>query len=124
MYAVVETGGKQIRVREGDVVEIEKLDARVGDEVIFDRVLCLAGDGRLIPGNPTVPGAVVVGRVEAQVRGRKIVVLRYKAKVNYHKKTGHRQALTRVRITEIRHGRRDTAEEGATELPAAGEAGA
>ena len=105
MYAVVETGGKQIRVREGDVVEVEKLNAQAGDEITFDRVLCLSGDGRLVPGNPTVDGASVVGRVEGQGRGRKIIVFRYKSKVNYRKKTGHRQALTRVRITEIRYDR-------------------
>ncbi len=102
MYAVVEVGGKQIRVREGDVVEVEKLGAAPGDEVAFDQVLCLAGDGRFFPGNPTVDGAQVIGRVEQQGRGRKIIVFRYKAKVNYRRKTGHRQAFTRVRITEIR----------------------
>ncbi len=110
MYAVVETGGKQIRVSEGDVVEIEKLEALPGDEVTFDRVLCLAGDGRLVPGNPTVGGAAVVGRVEAQKRGKKIIVFRYKSKVNYRKKTGHRQGLTRVRITEIRYDREGAAQ--------------
>lgn len=102
MYAVVETGGKQVRVREGDVVEIERLDLEPGDEVVFDRVLCLSGDGRLVPGHPLVDGATVKGRVEAQFRGPKIIVFRYKAKANYRRKTGHRQSLTRVRITEVR----------------------
>lgn len=102
MYAVVETGGKQIRVQEGDVVEVEKLAGATGDEITFDRVLCLGGDGLLVPGNPTVVGATVLGRLEAQKRGKKIIVFRYKSKVNYRKKTGHRQSLTRVRITEIR----------------------
>ena len=102
MYAVVETGGKQVRVREGDVLEVERLDLAPGDEVVFERVLCLSGDGRFFPGRPLVEGAVVRGRVEAQVRGRKVVVFRYKAKVNYRRKTGHRQPLTRVRITEVR----------------------
>ena len=102
MYAVVETGGKQLRVREGDIVRVELLDAAPGAEVVFDRVLCLAGEGMLIPGRPTVPGAVVIGEVLAQARGRKIVVFKYKAKVNYRRKTGHRQALTVVRVTAIR----------------------
>jgi len=105
MYAVVETGGKQIRVREGDIVEVEKCPGEPGTEITFDRVLCLSGDGRLVPGNPTVPGAQVVGLVQAQARGPKIVVFRYKSKVNYRRKTGHRQQLTRVRITEIRYAR-------------------
>lgn len=109
MYAVVETGGKQIRVREGDVVEVEKLAGEAGTEVTFDRVLCLSGDGRLVPGNPIVKGASVVGRVERQGRGKKIIVFRYKSKVNYRKKTGHRQSFTRVRITEIRYDRQDAA---------------
>ena len=104
VYAVVETGGKQIRVHEGDVVEIEKCDAAPGDPVVFDRVLCLAGDGRFVPGNPTVAGARVEGLVLAQTRGPKITVFRYKSKVNYRRKTGHRQSLTRVRIAAIRHG--------------------
>ena len=115
MYAVVETGGKQIRVRAGDVVEVEKCPGEPGDEITFDRVLCLSGDGLLVPGNPTVTGAVVVGRVEAQKRGRKITVFRYKSKVNYRKKTGHRQSLTRVRITEIRDGRPGPAPEAGSE---------
>ncbi len=102
MYAVVETGGKQIRVTQGDVVEVERCPGKAGDEITFERVLCLSGDGRLVPGDPLVSGAVVVGRIEAQVRGRKIDVFRYKSKVNYRRKTGHRQDLTRVRILEIR----------------------
>jgi large subunit ribosomal protein L21 len=91
-------------VHEGDVVEVEKLDGEPGAEVAFERVLCLSGDGQFVPGNPTVPGAVVLGRLEAQTRGRKIIVFRYKSKVNYRRKTGHRQSLSRVRITEIRTG--------------------
>ncbi len=105
MYAVVETGGKQVRVREGDVVTVERLEGVTGDEVTFERVLCVAGPGTLIPGNPTVPGARVVGRLEAQGRGRKIVVFKYKSKINYRRKTGHRQAFTRVRITAIHYAR-------------------
>ncbi len=117
MYAVVETGGKQLRVSEGEVVWVERLDAAVGDQVVFDRVLCVAGDGRFVPGNPLVPGARVVGTVLAQARGRKVVVFKYKAKVNYRRKTGHRQALTVVRIGSI-----STAGDGPTPEAAAGEA--
>jgi large subunit ribosomal protein L21 len=102
VYAVVETGGKQIRVREGDVVEVERLHAAPGTEVTFDRVLCLGGDGRFVLGTPTVSGATVVGRVREEVRGKKIRVLKYKAKVNYRRRSGHRQWLTVVEITAIR----------------------
>lgn len=101
MYAVVETGGKQVRVTEGDVLEIERVPGEVGERVTFDRVLCLSGDGRLVPGAPTVPGAAVIGEILAQLRGRKIRVFRYKAKTNYRRKTGHRQSLTRVRIVAV-----------------------
>jgi large subunit ribosomal protein L21 len=111
MYAVVETGGKQIRVTDGDTVEIERLPGAPGDQVTFDRVLCLSGDGRLVAGNPTVEGAVVIGLIEAQVQGRKIDVFRYKSKVNFRRKTGHRQQRTRVRIVKIF--------EDATQVPAA-----
>lgn len=104
VYAVVETGGKQLRVREGDVVRVERLDVAQGAEVCFDRVLCLAGDGRLIPGNPTVAGATVHGTVQRQMRGKKITVFKYKSKVNYRRKTGHRQSLTVIKITGIHTG--------------------
>lgn len=105
MYAVVETGGKQVRVREGDIVQVERLDLAPGDEVVFDRVLCLSGEGRFVPGHPTVDGAVVRGLVESQGRARKIIVFRYKAKANERRKTGHRQSLTTVRIVEVREAR-------------------
>ena len=113
MYAVVETGGKQVRVTEGDVVEVERLTGEVGDRVTFDRVLCLSGDGRLVPGTPTVPGAAVIGEILAQVRGRKIRVFRYKAKTNYRRKTGHRQELSRVRIVAVLEDARQAAAEPA-----------
>lgn len=101
MYAVVETGGKQIRVAEGDVLEVERCPGEPGDRITFERVLCLSGGGRLVPGTPTVPGAIVIAEILAQVRGRKIQVFRYKAKTNYRRKTGHRQALTRIRIVAV-----------------------
>lgn len=101
MYAVVETGGKQYRVAEGDVLDVERLAAVPGDEVAFDRVLGVAREAGFVAGTPTVAGVRVVGQVLAQRRGRKIIVFRYKAKANYRRKTGHRQDLTRVRIVRI-----------------------
>jgi large subunit ribosomal protein L21 len=101
MYAVVETGGKQYRVSEGDVIDVERLSAAPGQRVTFERVLALVRDGDLQAGTPTVEGARVGAVVVAQRRGRKILVFKYKAKVNYRKRSGHRQELTRLRIERI-----------------------
>ncbi|MDR7544533.1 MAG: 50S ribosomal protein L21 [Armatimonadota bacterium] len=100
MYAVIETGGKQVTVREGDVVRLEKLRAAPGDLVTLDRVLLVA-DGTPHVGTPTVEGASVQGRVVRQGRARKVVVMKFKAKAHSRRKTGHRQAFTEVRIERI-----------------------
>ncbi|WP_019638292.1 50S ribosomal protein L21 [Paenibacillus fonticola] len=101
MYAIIETGGKQYRVQEGDVLYIEKLDAEDGASVTFDRVLAVfKGDG-LVAGTPVVSGASVTAKVERHGKGRKIVVYKYKPKKNYHKKQGHRQPYTKVTIEKI-----------------------
>lgn len=100
MYAVIETGGKQVTVREGDVVRLERLEAAPGDVITLDRVL-LVGDGAPRVGTPTVDGASVQARVVRQGRGRKIVVMKFKAKAHSRRKTGHRQAFTEVRIEKI-----------------------
>jgi large subunit ribosomal protein L21 len=109
MYAVIETGGKQYRVREGDVVEVELLGAEPGAEITFDRVLAVGGEGSFRPGAPVVKDAAVTARVLGQVRGKKIIVFRYKAKANERRKTGHRQNLTRVLITGVGTGERPAA---------------
>lgn len=100
MYAVIQTGGKQYRVQQGDVIFIEKLDCRVGDAVTFDKVLLVGGEESKI-GTPTVDGATVEGKILGQVKGRKIVVYKYKAKKNERKKQGHRQPYTKVAITAV-----------------------
>lgn len=101
MFAIVETGGKQYKVRQGDVIRIERLDVVEGDEVNFDRILAV-GDGEdLAVGQPVVEGAKAVGRVLRHGRGKKIVVMKYKPKKNYRRKTGHRQDFTEVRIEAI-----------------------
>lgn len=101
MYAVIKTGGKQYRVQQGDVIFIEKLDAQADDAVTFDEVL-LVGDGEQAQvGTPVVAGAKVEGKVLSQVKSRKIVVYKYKAKKNERKKQGHRQPYTKVEITAI-----------------------
>ncbi|AEH53910.1 MULTISPECIES: 50S ribosomal protein L21 [Heyndrickxia] len=100
MYAIIETGGKQIKVEEGQAVYIEKLDAAEGESVTFDRVLFVGGESVKV-GSPVVEGATVTGKVEKHGRAKKIVVFKYKAKKNYHKKQGHRQPYTKVVIEKI-----------------------
>ncbi len=101
MFAVIETGGKQYKVSEGDVIFVEKLDANEGDKVTFDRVLALSTDAGFVAGTPTVEGAAVTGTVEKNGRGKKIYVFKYKAKKNEKKKLGHRQPYTKVTINTI-----------------------
>ena len=101
VYAVIQTGGKQYRVQQGDVIYVEKIDAQANDAVTFDKVL-LVGEGEAVKvGTPAVDGAKVEGKVLAQVKGQKIVVYKYKAKKNERKKQGHRQPYTKVEITEV-----------------------
>ena len=96
VYAIVETGGKQYRAEEGQVLVVEKLDAEPGQQVELP-VVALVDGGRVV----TDPGARVVARVLDHVKGRKIIVFKYRAKVNYRRKTGHRQRHTRVRVESI-----------------------
>ena len=100
MYAIIATGGKQYRVSEGDVLYIEKIDAEVDSTVSFD-VLLLGNEGDVKVGTPVVEGVKVEGKVEAQTRGEKIIVFKYKSKKNYRRKQGHRQPYTKVEITKI-----------------------
>ncbi|MEW9500564.1 50S ribosomal protein L21 [Jeotgalibacillus marinus] len=100
MYAIIETGGKQIKVTEGQTVYIEKLDAEAGADVTFDKVLFVGGSDVKV-GSPLVEGATVAGTVEKQGRAKKITVFKYKAKKNNHRKLGHRQPYTKVVIGKI-----------------------
>jgi len=103
MYAIVETGGKQYRVKPGDTIAVERLSGEPGEVLDLGRVLLVAGNGDASTriGSPGVDGAVVRAEVVEHARGEKIIVFRYKSKVRYRRKTGHRQSLTRVRITDI-----------------------
>jgi len=101
MYAIIETGGKQYKVQEGDVLFIEKLNAGEGENVTFDRVLAVSKGEGLVTGAPIVAGATVTAKVESHVKGKKITVFKYKPKKNYHKKQGHRQPYTKVTIEKI-----------------------
>lgn len=100
-YAIVETGGKQYRVEAGETVRIEKLTANEGETVVLDKVLVLNKDGNLTVGAPYVTGAKVTATVKAQGKAPKIIVYKYHAKVNYRRKTGHRQPFTAVTIESI-----------------------
>ena len=101
MYAVIETGGKQYKIQEGDVLSVERLGAGEGEKVSFDKVLLVSGEDGIKVGKPYVEGAAVEGEVLFHGKGRKIIVFKYKAKKNYRKKQGHRQPFTRVKITKI-----------------------
>lgn len=101
MYALIETGGKQYRIQEGDILSVEKLSIGEGEKVSFDKVLLLRGEDGTKVGKPYVEGAAVEGEVLFHGKGKKIIVFKYKAKKNYKKKQGHRQPFTRVRITKI-----------------------
>ena len=99
MYAIIETGGKQYKVSEGEEIKIEKLDVEVGAEVTFDKVIAVS-DGTLKVA-ADVANATVKATVMDQARARKVIVYKYKRKSGYHKKNGHRQPYTKVRIDKI-----------------------
>ncbi len=101
MYAIIKTGGKQYKVAEGDVILVEKLAAEEGASVVFDQVLTVVNDGDVKVGKPVVEGAKVTAKVEAQGKGKKIRIFKYKAKSNYRKRQGHRQPYTKVTIEKI-----------------------
>ncbi|MCQ2080132.1 MAG: 50S ribosomal protein L21 [Lachnospiraceae bacterium] len=99
MYAIIATGGKQYKVSEGDIIRVEKLDAEVNDTVTFDQVVAIS-DGTMKVASD-VASATVTGTVMNQGRAKKVIVYKYKRKSGYHKKNGHRQAFTQVKIEKI-----------------------
>jgi large subunit ribosomal protein L21 len=101
MYAIIETGGKQYKVEEGQVFDVEKLDVEAGDKIDFDVVKVVSIEDSLQVGQPTLEDASVTAEVVGQVKGDKIIVFKYKPKNNYRKKTGHRQPYTKVIIEKI-----------------------
>ncbi len=102
MYAILETGGKQYRVSEGDRIVVEKLDVPAGEQVEFDRVLYVQEDnGNVLVGKPLVNGAKIVAKVERQAKHKKILVFHYRHKVNYRKRYGHRQPFTQLQVDKI-----------------------
>ena len=100
-YAVIETGGKQYRVSEGDTITVERLGNEAGSEITIDRVLMIGGNGATKIGTPVVDGASVTATIDEHKRGEKIVVFKYKAKKRYRRRIGHRQSLSHLTITAI-----------------------
>lgn len=104
MYAVFRTGGKQYRVAEGDLLEVEKLSAEAGTTVEFDEVLLVGSGDEVKIGAPLVTGGKVTAAVQAQTRGRKIQIIKFRRRKHHMKRQGHRQHLTQIRITGISAG--------------------
>ena len=100
MYAIIETGGKQVKVEAGSQIFVEKLDIEEGTTYTFDKVVLVGGE-KTIVGSPYVKGASVVAKVEKQGRGKKIIVFKYRPKKNERTKKGHRQAYTKLTIESI-----------------------
>jgi large subunit ribosomal protein L21 len=101
MYAVIKTGGKQYRVAQGDVIQVERLDGDSGALLTFDDVLLVGTDDDTKIGTPVLDGAKVEGTIVEQGRGRKLIVFKFRRRKNYKRKNGHRQYFTRVRIDAI-----------------------
>ena len=101
MYAVVRTGGKQVKVAPGESVRVEKLDGAVGDSVEFSEVLLIGGEGDVKVGKPLVDGAVVTGEITAQARGPKLRIFKMKRRTGYRRKQGHRQSYTEILVDKI-----------------------
>jgi large subunit ribosomal protein L21 len=101
MYAIIETGGKQYKVAEGDVLRVEKLPVEVDQTVEIDKVLAVNKEGALTVGSPLVNGAKVILKVLEQGKGKKILVFKYKPKKNIRKRQGHRQPFTKVLVEKI-----------------------
>jgi len=101
IYAIVETGGKQYKVSPGQVIDVERLDVDDGKPIELDRVLLIADNDKVTAGRPIVDGVKVLATSQGDGKGEKIIVFKYKPKVRYHKKTGHRQLYTRLSIDKI-----------------------
>ncbi len=100
-YAIVKTGGKQYRVSEGDVVDVEKLEAEVGDQATLDQVLFYSDGSAANIGDPVIEGASVTASVVDQVRAKKVTAFKLKRRKGYHKTKGHRRQMTRLKIESI-----------------------
>ncbi|AIM24751.1 50S ribosomal protein L21 [Melissococcus plutonius] len=100
MYAIIKTGGKQLKVEEGQAIYVEKLDVEAGEKIVFDEVILVGGDSTKV-GTPTLSGVTVEGTVEKHGKQKKVVTFQYKPKKHSHRKQGHRQPYTKVIIDKI-----------------------
>ena len=101
MYAIIETGGKQFKVKEGDTIQIEKIAVEAGTNYVFDKVIAVSSDDGIAFGMPYVKGATVKANVIGDGKAKKVIVYKYKSKKGFHKKKGHRQPFTSVKIEAI-----------------------
>jgi len=101
MYAIIETGGKQFKVSEGDIISVEKLGVSVGENYVFEKVLAIVNEDETTFGTPSVTGATVDASVLFNGKAKKVIIYKYKAKKGYHKKKGHRQPFTKLKIEKI-----------------------
>jgi len=101
MYAIIETGGKQYKVQEGDILSVEKLNAGEGESVEITRVLAVVKDGEVVVGKPVVEGAKAVLKVLEHGKGEKVLIFKYKPKKNSRRTRGHRQPYTKVAVEKI-----------------------
>ncbi|MDH5762701.1 MAG: 50S ribosomal protein L21 [Nitrospinota bacterium] len=101
MFAVLKTGGKQYKVSQGDVIQVEKLEGNVGDKVTLDQVLMIGESDQVDVGAPMVQGSSVTGEIIDQAKGPKIIVFKKRRRKNYRRKNGHRQLVTHLKITDI-----------------------
>jgi len=105
IYAIIELGGKQYKVAPKQTIEVERLDVAEGDTVKLDKVLFIGGDKDTLVGNPIIKGAKVVGTSLGETKGEKVIVFKYKSKVRYRRKKGHRQTYTKILVNEIVKGK-------------------
>ena len=103
-YAIIKTGGKQYRVKQGDVLDVEKLSLEIGSIAEFDQVLAVSENGQVNFGSPILAGAIVTAEVQSHYKDRKVIVFKYKPKTRYRRKLGHRQNYTRLLIQGIQSG--------------------
>ena len=101
MYAVVKTGGKEYRISQGDLIRVEKLEGKVGDQVTMKDILMVSHEGQVQVGNPLLANAVITGEIVQQVKGKKVLTYKMKRRKNYRRTKGHRQTYTYIRVNDI-----------------------
>jgi len=101
MYAVVKTGGKEYRISQGDLIRVEKMEGKVGDQVTMKDILMVSHEGQVQVGNPLLVNAVITGEIVQQVKGKKVLTYKMKRRKNYRRTKGHRQTYTYIRVNDI-----------------------